>query len=79
MRREKISISGWAFATVNRKLAEIYFDTKKEKSVILGHCYVNQNEYQTKQERKWILGDTKKYKFIYRNKKYKQVKISKPK
>ena len=62
----------WCFAIVNNKLAEIYFDKKKDSSnKIWGHCYVKKEEYKTKQEQKWIEEDTKKVRVIWRNKKYK--------
>ena len=67
----------WAFAIVNNRLAEISFDTnvrrKKKHSIVWGHCYVDKSEYNTKQEQKWINDDTKKYQFVYRNKKYKRI------
>ncbi len=66
----------WAFAIVNNRLAEIFFDTslrkKKKHSRVWGHCYVNKSEYKTKKEQKWIVDDTKKYRFVYRNKKYRR-------
>lgn len=45
----------WCFAIVNNKLAEIFFDEKKNgQAKIWGHCYVRQEEYETKTEQKWI-------------------------
>ncbi len=70
----KFNFDGWCFAIVNNKLAEIYFDTKKGRSSIWAHCYVKKSEYKIKREQKMILDDTKKYKFFYRNKKYKRVR-----
>ena len=64
---------GWCFAIVNKRLAEIFFDQKKGKSVISGHCYVKKNEYKSAMEKKWILADTKKYTFIWRKNKYKRI------
>lgn len=65
----------WCFAIVNNKLAEIFFDEKKSGQVkIRGHCYVKLEEYKTKTEQKYIKQDTSKFKFVYRNKKYKIVK-----
>lgn len=61
---------GWAFALVNGKLAEIFFDKKAGKPVIFAHCYVKKEGYKTKKEQKWIEEDTKKFKVIYRKKKY---------
>lgn len=62
---------GWCFATVNNRLAEIYFDRKKSGRVkIRGHCYVKKAEYKTKQEQKWIKEDTAHVKVAYKNKRY---------
>ena len=63
----------WCFAIVNGKLAEIFFERKKGKSIISGHCYVKMDEYKTAQEKKWIIADTGKYKFVWRNNKYKRI------
>ena len=49
--------SGWCFAVVNGRLAEIYFD---KKYGIYGHCYVKRNEFN-KKEQKIINLDIKKY------------------
>lgn len=54
---------GWSFALVNGRLAEVSFD--KEYG-IWGHCYVEKEEYKTKQEQEWIKADIKKYQFTYR-------------
>jgi len=64
----------WCFAIVNNRLAEIYFDKKKNgQTKIWGHYYVQKEDYKTKQEQKWIIRDTKRVKVIYRNKKYKLI------
>lgn len=64
----------WSFAIVNNKLAEIFLNKGKNgRTKILGHCYVKKSGYKTKQEQNWIREDTKKSKFIYRNKRYKPV------
>lgn len=55
---------GWAFAIVNGRFAEIHFNKKYGP---WGHCYVNKEEYKTKQEQKWIKEDTQKYQFSYRS------------
>jgi hypothetical protein len=61
----------WSFAVVNNRLAEIYFDRKKNGRIrVLGHCYVRKEEYKTKQEQKWIQEDTKRLRVVYRGKKY---------
>ena len=74
---DKISIkntndSGWSFAIVNGKLAEIYFDVGKGISGIKGHCFVKRLEYKTKAEQKMIDKDIKKFRLTYKNKKYKE-------
>lgn len=64
---------GWCFAKINNKLAEIYFDEDKngkDKNKIKGHCYVDARTFKSKQEKRWIELDTKKYKLTYRNAKY---------
>ena len=67
---------GWCFAKVNNKLAEIVFDDDKPlKSKIFGHAYVKRENYKTKHEQKMIDADLKKVKVVYRNKKYKLIKI----
>ncbi len=62
---------GWCFALVNGRLAEIFFDKKKDgRMKVRGHCYVKREEYTTKQEQKWITSDTKRTRLTWRNKKY---------
>jgi len=61
----------WAFAVINGRLAEFHFDVNKKRMIVKGHCYVDRSEYKTKKEQKWIVDDTKKYRFAYRNKIYK--------
>jgi hypothetical protein len=56
----------WAFARINKRLAEIYFEGQK----IIGHCYVRRKEYHSKQEILWIANDTQKYRFAYKNGRY---------
>lgn len=65
----------WCFATINNRLAEIYFDETKKGPKIRGHCYVKKKEYKTKKEQKLIIEDTAKFRFVYRNRKYKRIKI----
>ena len=70
---KNVGLGHWCFAIVNGKLAEIYFEIKKEKPVINSHCYVKREEFKTKHEQKMIDDDTKKYHFtwqkgIYKNK-----------
>ena len=61
----------WSFAIVNNRLAEIYFEKKKDGPVFIGHCYVEKSEYKTKYENTWIEEDVSRYKFIYRKGEYK--------
>jgi len=61
--------SGWCFAVLNSKLAEIYFDKKKN---VWGHCFVKRSEY-TKREQKMIDADIKKVRFVYKNRKYNKI------
>lgn len=65
----------WCFAIVNNKLAEIYFDERRGKAKIIGHCYVKKEEYKTKKEQRWIKEDIPKFYFVYRKGKYKRVQI----
>lgn len=53
---------GWCFATVNGRLAEIYF---KKKYGVHSHCYVKREEFN-KREQKMIDADIKKCQFVYR-------------
>ncbi len=63
----------WCFAIINNRLAEIYFDKKNEKTKIIGHFYVEKEDYKKKSEQKWIKEDTAKLHFVYRKNKYKRV------
>ena len=63
----------WSFAIVNGRLAEVFFDKKKDsRKHVFAHAYVRQNDYK-KEGRKWIAEDTKRARFSYRNKQYKLV------
>lgn len=62
---------GWCFAIINGRLAELHFDTKTKKP--WAHCYVKEEEYTTKKEKRYIEEDTKKARFSYRNGKYAPV------
>jgi len=63
----------WCFAMVNNRLAEIYFDKKKNGQIkIDGHCYVKKEDFKTKKEQKWIKEDTARCRFSYRKRKYKK-------
>lgn len=69
------NFDGWCFAIINNRLAEIFFEKKKGKANIWAHCYVKKSEYKTKREQKMIAQDTKKCRFVYRNKKYTRKEI----
>lgn len=60
----------WCFAIINNKLAEIYFEKNKGSIKFLGHCYVNESEYSSEKEKKWIKEDMMKVRFTYRKGKY---------
>lgn len=63
----------WCFAKVNNRLAEIYFEERKAGPKIIGHCYVSAKDYKTKKEQAWIKADTAKFKFVYRDRKYRNL------
>lgn len=65
----------WCFGIVNNKLAEIYFEKRKGKTRIIGHCYIKKEDYKTKREQEWIKEDTVKSRFTYKNGEYKRIKI----
>ena len=76
MKKEKRQENGsyWAFALINGRLVEFDFEIIKGKFYMgVGHCYVKRSEYKTKYEQRWIDKDIKKYRFTYRNKKYRRV------
>jgi len=60
----------WCFATVNNRLVEIFFREEGGKLSINGHCYVEEKEYPTKKEKRWIKSDTSRFQFTYRKKVY---------
>ena len=64
----------WCFAKINGRSGEIYFDKNKNDRVkIIGHCYVKKEEFKTKGELRDFDQETKKFKIIYRNRKYKII------
>ena len=66
--------SFWAFALINKRLAEFHYEINKGKFYMTyGHCYVKRSEYKTKKEQKWIERDTKKYRLTYYKEKYRKV------
>jgi len=67
----------WCFAIVNNKLAEVYFERKKNEIKFLEHVYVKKSDFKTKRETKWIDGDTKRYSFLYRDHRFTDRKTGK--
>lgn len=65
----------WCFATVNKKLAEIYFEEKNGKIKFLGHCYADEKDFRSKEDKEFIKKDTANLKLVYRKGKYRRVKI----
>ena len=61
-------MSGWCFALINGRLAEIFFDRKGDTVYLEGYCYVEEDDYKTKKEKKMIVHDTKKCQLVYKNK-----------
>lgn len=60
----------WCFVIINNKLAEVYFEKKRGKTIFLGHCYVKKIENKTKHEIKMIEEDTARVRFTYRKGEY---------
>jgi hypothetical protein len=65
----------WCFGKVNGKLAEVWFENKRGKSVPYAHCFVEEKDYKTKQEKKWIEQDLKRVNLTFENKIYSNLKI----
>ncbi len=65
----------WCFAIINGKLAEVYFE-KKKNIKFLGHCFVKKSEFLTKREQQQIKVDTKKVRLTYKDEKYADEKFS---
>ncbi len=60
----------WAFALVNNKLAELYFERRGKTIRMGGYCHVERSEFITRKELGEIDFDTKKYQLSYRNGRY---------
>ncbi len=60
----------WAFALINNRLAEIFFEKKGKTIVMQGHCYVKRSEFTTKKEQKDVDTDIKKHVLSYRMGRY---------
>ena len=69
----KDSTMYWSFALVNNRLAEVFYEMKRGKPYIFGHCYVKKIEYKTKREQNYIRQDTQKFRFTWKNQKYTQI------
>mgnify|MGYP001584870719 CR=1 FL=1 len=66
--------SGWCFALLNSKLAEIFFHKNKDgQATIYAHCYVKTEDYTTKKERAWVEKDISRFRVTYRRGKYKII------
>jgi hypothetical protein len=64
----------WCFATISSRIGEIYFERDKNgKAKISGHCFVKKEEFTVKEEIRALESDIKKFKVVYRNKKYKFI------
>lgn len=64
----------WSFATINGRIGEIYFDKdKKGRIKFEGHCYVKRSDFTIPAELRALEKDIKKYKVVYRNKRYRFV------
>lgn len=61
----------WSFGIVNNRLAEVFFERDKGKVRFLGHAYVEESEYKTKSEKRWMQEDTEKVRLTYRKGAYK--------
>jgi len=56
----------WCFAIINGRLAELYFEKKSGNIAFIGHAYVKKDEFTTLKEQRYIRGDTKIHRFVYR-------------
>ena len=65
----------WCFATVNGRLAEIYFKRRKGRIRFRGHCYVKREEFKTRREQKWVDGESKLFRLVYRKGRYKRIRV----
>ena len=59
--------SGWNFAKVNGKLAEVFFKRRGKVIVFQAFCYVKKSEYRTKKEQNWIMLDTENVNLKWRD------------
>lgn len=70
--QDKDGTSGWCFALLNSKLAEIFFLKNEDgQATIYAHCHVKKEDYTTKKERAWIEKDISRFRATYRREKYK--------
>lgn len=70
-------MDGWCFATINGRLAEIFWwKGKGGKRHITSHAYVKRSEYKTKKELRWIDKESKAYRFSFRKGRYNRLAAS---
>lgn len=60
----------WCFGKVNGKFAEVWFENRRGKSIPYAHCFVDESDYKTKQERKWIEQDIKRVNLSFKKNTY---------
>lgn len=63
----------WSFGLVNGKLAEVFYEKRKRKTVPYTHAYVRVSEYTTNREKRWIQEDTERVRLVYRLGKYRRI------
>ncbi len=65
----------WCFAKINNRIGEIYFDrTKGGQARIFSHCFIERANFIAKEENEAFESDAKKFKVVYKNKKYTLIK-----
>lgn len=71
----KTGDSGWAFAEINGRRGEIFFDVGKGIKGIKGHCYHSKKDVWTKRELKMMHDDivNKNHRFSYRKGAYRRI------
>lgn len=69
-----LHVSGWCFAMLNGRPAEIYFRRRPGRlPEVLGHCYVRRSEFRTKKERQQIDRDMRHVRLSYRHRVYRSM------
>jgi len=70
--------TGWCFAKINGRLAEIYFEEGKKLPLVFNaHCYIEKSEFKTKRELQQIERDIARNDLIFRKNEYKDRKTGK--